>query len=187
MPRVRSPYADPIAHETRIHDALPLVEALSRLFARRYRAERDELVSVGHEAVVHAARSYDARRGVAFSAYAWLRIRFAMLEHVRREAIRRRLEAERGTAVPLDAASPHEPDMVLAETIAGDAPDMVERAVEARHALQLVAALPEREREALTRAVRGEGDAEIAAALGVSPNRAWQLHQRAAQRVRTAA
>jgi RNA polymerase sigma factor (sigma-70 family) len=178
-------YAACSANETRIEHALPAVQKLARIFARRSAVDRDDLVSVGNEAVVRAHLSFDPDRGSDFGAHAWTRVRYAMLEHVRREAIRRRRERERGLIVELDADQA--PAVLgVAETVTTDR-EGVERMFEARDLLRRVARLPGRERDVLVRKLRGEEHAEIAQALGISSSRAWQLRAQAVYRLRETA
>jgi RNA polymerase sigma factor (sigma-70 family) len=49
------------------------------------RVAYEDLVGVGHEALVLAERDFDDAQGVPFEAYARLRIRRAMIDEVRRE------------------------------------------------------------------------------------------------------
>jgi RNA polymerase sigma factor for flagellar operon FliA len=65
---------------------LPLVHSLAHKLAPHLGrgVEHDELVSAGHEGLIQAARRYDPERGVAFSTFAYYRIRGAMFDSVRR-------------------------------------------------------------------------------------------------------
>jgi RNA polymerase sigma factor (sigma-70 family) len=166
-------------NENRILETLPSVQRLARLFSTRYRADADELVSVGHEAVVHADRDFDASRGVTFRAFAWMRAKYAMLEHVRREAIRRRR-----SSLSLDWPSSARGEPMWAQLLDERSTEVL---FDARALLQLLAGLPAREREVVTRHVRGESEHEIASALGISRGRAWQLKAQAVYRLRAAA
>jgi RNA polymerase sigma factor FliA len=74
---------DDVALLVRTH--LPLVGYLVRELAARLPAHiaRDELVSAGHYALVLAARSFDAERGVPFARFAAIRIRGALTDELR--------------------------------------------------------------------------------------------------------
>ena len=52
----------------------------------------DELVALGREGLVHAARRFDPSRGVPFSSYAYHRIRGAIFDGVRRQGWLSRVE-----------------------------------------------------------------------------------------------
>lgn len=69
-----------------VHEALPLVGPVARHLARQLGAfgEIDELEAVGRAALVEIARGFDPVRGI-FSAFARARLRWAMLDSVRRE------------------------------------------------------------------------------------------------------
>lgn len=69
----------------RVGEASHLVDFLARVVSRAtgYR-EAAELASVGREALVDAARAYDRARG-RFEAFAAQRMRWKMIDHVRRE------------------------------------------------------------------------------------------------------
>ena len=70
----------------RFHAELELVEILARQLARRVAASVsvDDLASFGREGLLHAARTFDASRGVPFRRWANLRIRGAMIDGIRR-------------------------------------------------------------------------------------------------------
>lgn len=68
-----------------IRQHLPLVGHIVRETMARVPAHvnRDDLTSAGMAALVQAARSYDAERGVSFSRYASTRVRGAILDELR--------------------------------------------------------------------------------------------------------
>jgi RNA polymerase sigma factor FliA len=68
-----------------VRQHLPLVGHLVRETMSRVPAHvnRDDLTSAGLAALVQAARSYDAERGVSFSRYASTRVRGAILDELR--------------------------------------------------------------------------------------------------------
>lgn len=69
----------------RIEEGLDLVELLARQMRRQFGpyVHVDDLVSQGREALLGAARSYDAVHGLTFRRWANLRIRGAMIDAVR--------------------------------------------------------------------------------------------------------
>jgi RNA polymerase sigma factor FliA len=71
--------------DTLVRQHLPLVGHIVRETMARVPAHvnRDDLTSAGQAALVQAARSYDAERGVSFSRYASTRIRGAILDELR--------------------------------------------------------------------------------------------------------
>lgn len=87
---------------------LPLVRRVAGRIARRLPAhvQLDDLVSAGTEGLVNAARRFDPGKGVAFGAYAEIRIRGAVMDELRLHdfvprSVRRRnraLEAARSQA-----------------------------------------------------------------------------------------
>ena len=67
-------------------EALPLVGPVARQLARQLGAlsEEEELAAVGNVALTEIVRAFDPARGI-FSAFARARLRWAMLDSVRRE------------------------------------------------------------------------------------------------------
>ena len=72
-----------------VERSLHLVDEEARRLARRLAgaqgAQVDDLLGVGHEALVRAAMTYDPARGVPFGAFARTKLRWAMKDHLRRE------------------------------------------------------------------------------------------------------
>jgi RNA polymerase sigma factor for flagellar operon FliA len=64
---------------------LPLVQAIARKVKRTLGAaiELEDLVGYGHKGLVEAAERFDGRAGVAFSTFAYYRIRGAMYDGIR--------------------------------------------------------------------------------------------------------
>jgi RNA polymerase sigma factor for flagellar operon FliA len=77
--------ADPPDIMARFHAELDLVEVVARQVGRMVgrAATLDDLRSFGREGLLHAARSFDASRGVPFRRWANLRIKGAMIDGVR--------------------------------------------------------------------------------------------------------
>lgn len=66
-------------------DHLPLVRRVAGRIARRLprHVQLDDLISAGTEGLVDAAQRFDPEKGVAFSAYAEIRIRGAVMDELR--------------------------------------------------------------------------------------------------------
>ena len=71
--------------EARVREGLPLAAILARQMRRQLGSslDIDELESVGREALLAAAKSFDSDRGVPFRRWANLRMRGAMIDAVR--------------------------------------------------------------------------------------------------------
>jgi len=94
-----SPLRTPAEIAALVEEGRAMVEPLARRVLRQVggRADSDELGSVGRFALVEAARSFDASRS-RFAPYAAQRLKWAMLDHVRRDT-QRRGSARHGTAL----------------------------------------------------------------------------------------
>ncbi|MCU7725071.1 sigma-70 family RNA polymerase sigma factor [Actinoplanes sp. KI2] len=68
-----------------VQDHMPLVGHLVREMLARVpqHVNRDDLMSAGYAALVHAARGFDASRGVPFARFAAARVRGALLDELR--------------------------------------------------------------------------------------------------------
>lgn len=68
-----------------VEQHVPLVHAVARKLKRQIsaRVEVDDLVGYGSKGLLEAAERFDPRHGVAFSTFAYYRIRGAMLDGVR--------------------------------------------------------------------------------------------------------
>ncbi|HEY8484258.1 MAG TPA: FliA/WhiG family RNA polymerase sigma factor [Longimicrobiales bacterium] len=77
---------DPTARDRLLSHHLRLVHHIARQMARGLRldAELDDLVSAGTIGLVKAIENYDPTRGIAFSTFAAVRIRGAILDELRR-------------------------------------------------------------------------------------------------------
>jgi len=71
--------------DTLVREHMPLVGHLVRemLFKVPAHVHRDDLASAGYTALVTAAKSYDAGRGVPFARFAAVRVRGALLDELR--------------------------------------------------------------------------------------------------------
>ena len=71
----------------RFHAELELVEVIANLFIRDYpKANREELVSVGQEALFRASLRFDPTKGASFKTYAGKRVQGSMQDLVRDSA-----------------------------------------------------------------------------------------------------
>jgi RNA polymerase sigma factor for flagellar operon FliA len=152
---------------------------------------REELTSAGLLALVLAARSFDAGRGVPFAPFALIRIRGAVTDELRAmdwasRAVRSRArELDRAAVRSLQALDPEE-DRTLPQ--AGDTPETL---LVKREQLGLlregVAALPARLRSVVERYYFAQHKmADIAADLGVTESRVSQLRAEALGYLRAA-
>jgi RNA polymerase sigma factor FliA len=99
--------------ESRFVDAhRALVCRLARELKQRYRLklELEELVAAGMQGLVEAKRAYEAERGIAFTSFAYYRIRGAILDNARqlgamRRLYRRRLQFEEAANEVLSEAA----------------------------------------------------------------------------------
>ena len=75
-----------LADRDLVRQGLPLVQSVARRIARRLGGfvQVDDLLGIGHVALVEAARSYDPERAT-FAAYAGSKLKWAMLDGLRRE------------------------------------------------------------------------------------------------------
>jgi RNA polymerase sigma factor for flagellar operon FliA len=76
---------DPPEVLARVKEGLDLVDILARQLRRQFgpHVQVDDLASHGREALLAAARTFDAERGVPFRRWANLRVRGAMIDGVR--------------------------------------------------------------------------------------------------------
>jgi RNA polymerase sigma factor for flagellar operon FliA len=83
-PRTKAPADSPEVHD-RVNEGLELVAILARQMRRRLGSslDVDDLMSIGREGLLAAARSFDPERGVPFRRWANLRIRGFMIDAVR--------------------------------------------------------------------------------------------------------
>lgn len=86
IPRAYTESAGQANTEKLILDHLPLVKHIVQKIVARLpsRQDFDDLVSAGTVALVRAAQQYDVSRDNAFSTYAFLRIRGAVIDELRR-------------------------------------------------------------------------------------------------------
>lgn len=82
-----STFADDGARDALLHENLSLVHHVARQLSKSLAVEADfdELVSAGTIGLMTALKSFDAKRGLAFSTFAVPRIRGSILDELRRQ------------------------------------------------------------------------------------------------------
>ena len=186
------------------------VKAAARRLARRSGSpvEVDELVALGSEGLVEAARSFDPTRGVPFGAYARVRVQGAMLDGLRAlaplpRALHRARLAGAETGRPQGAEARHHARFAAAQSdgllfeaaLSGDgpiaaSPDVGPEVLAARGQLRRLVAralaeLPAAEGELVRRhALEEQPLARAAASLGLAEASAARLYRRALLRLR---
>lgn len=156
---------------------LPLVDRCARRF-RGYGEPHDDLVQAGRIGLIHAARRYDAARGVPFAAYAAQTVLGEMRHHLRDRTSQ--LSGTRGAL-----AAPRTVELSDVDTTdAGPATayEQVEQRVALLPHLEL---LPAEERQVLVlRFVDNLTQDAVATALGVSQSHVSRVQARALARLR---
>jgi RNA polymerase sigma factor (sigma-70 family) len=160
---------------------------LSRREAARWRhtpLEQEDLVAEGYVGLARAARRYDPSLRVPFAAFARHFVRGAILDVVRTRARRQRLED--GSFVDVvgfdDLGSDDGVSNAYDPTDPGPTPHDT---IESLDKLRVIGTLPDRERVAVVRTlVHGDAADEVAADLGVSPDRVYALVHTGTARLR---
>ena len=138
-------------------------------------AEVDELISVGTIGLIEAIDRYDPGRGVPLASFAYPRIKGAIIDEGRRQALARL----GSNLVSLHQApvgdAGVEPDLELVDASADPTSPAPLVHVELSELLNAVRRLPPRERGIIALHVKGFTVAEIAGLEGCSPSRASQL------------
>lgn len=155
---------------------LPLVDRCARRF-HGWGEPHDDLVQAGRLGLLHAARRYDAARGVPFAAYAVPTVLGEMRHHLRDRSsvIRGPRGAQRPAVEELEEGWAADPE-----------PGAAYERVELRHLLlPQLELLPEVERTVLRLCfLEGFTQAAVAARLGVSQAQVSRLQARALSRLR---
>lgn len=88
----------------RVREGMPVLEFVARRMARRVGGELsvDDLIALGQPALLEVARTFDPNRA-KFSTYAALKVKWAMLDGIRREASFGRSAAARAFALAASA------------------------------------------------------------------------------------
>jgi len=149
--------------------------------------------AVGYEALCRAAQTYNPERGVAFSTWAYHRIRGAVRDEQRRLRIVSRAHGVRPRPLSLDLPVPDGEGgtIVLGGTLRDPAPSVAQQVEDAEAPARAAALLgcigdPRTRRVAVAIVFGGRRQQELARTLGVTPGRVSQLWQRARQQVRGA-
>jgi RNA polymerase sigma factor (sigma-70 family) len=162
--------ADAARREALIVDNLPLVRAAARRLVAQLAPcyELDDLISEGVIGLMRAVESFDASKNVPFEAWALIKIRGQMLQHIRDERKRHHEELFEST---LERQSYDPVPALDAEA---------SRTAIMAHVLAAAAQLPDREQEILERLYfDSEGLRAIGEALGVGKAYACRLHRKA--------
>lgn len=173
---------------------LPLVERVAKRVARRLprSVPLDDLVGAGSLGLIDAVKRFDPARAPSFSAYAELRIRGAILDHLRAldwlprsmRASVKRGESDAAVIAIDDRAGPGCDGFAANQP---SAPTMLEQREVRERLSAAIAALPERTRRVLALYYVDELTLkEVGQVLGVTESRACQLHGEAVLRLKGA-
>jgi RNA polymerase sigma factor (sigma-70 family) len=169
--------------DTLVEQALHLPRREARRWAHTP-LEQEDLVADGNLALAKAAKRYDPSYGVPFPAFATPYVRGAIADTVRSRARRNTLGDGRWVdVVGFPALTANAPtDRGYEPPDPGPTPHDT---VENLDRLRVLGTIPERERIALIRTmVDGDTAADVAKALGVSPDRVYTLVHNGSTRVR---
>jgi RNA polymerase sigma factor for flagellar operon FliA len=88
----------------RVREGLPVLEFVARRLAKRLGGDvpLDDLMALGHPALLEVARTFDPNRS-KFSTFAALKVKWAILDGLRREAMFGRCAAARAIALAASA------------------------------------------------------------------------------------
>jgi RNA polymerase sigma-B factor len=163
--------------EALVLEHLPLVDRCARRF-RGWDEPVDDLVQAGRIGLLHAARRYDATRGIPFAAYAVPTVLGAMRHHLRdRTSL---LAGTRGASTTPRTVELGDP--ATADAAPAAAFELVEQRVAL---LPQLACLPRFEQQVLVlRFVDGLSQDAAAAELGVSQAHVSRVQARALARLR---
>jgi len=143
--------------------------------------EQEDLVADGALGLVRAAKRFDPRRGIPFSAFALLYVRGAILETIRSRT-RRNVLADGAFAQVVSIDETHD-DGELAREPVDPKPSPAEMVVHYDQ-LRLIAGIPAKERYVLLRTqVDGAPAEEVADELGVSVDRVYALASNGSRRL----
>lgn len=172
---------------------LPLVERVAKRVARRLPANvsLDDLVGAGSVGLIDAVKRFDPARAPSFAAYAELRIRGAILDHLRSvDWLPRSMRAsvKRGESESAVVSVDDHTIGFEAFADAGPSPSMAFEQRERQAGLAAaITQLPERSRRVLALYYIDELTLkEIGEVLGVTESRVCQLHSEAVQRLKDA-
>ena len=160
---------------------MPLVGHLVREMLTRVPAHvnRDDLLSAGYAALVHAARGYDDERGVPFARFAAARVRGALLDELRGLDWASRSVRQRAVVFSLQGFATVGADDMVTEPGAGPE-ELLIRRERLGYLRDAIDALPERLRAVVQGYFFEERPmARIAEELGVTESRVSQLRAEA--------
>ena len=161
-----------------------VVPYLLRILPIPSSVDRDDLESIGYEALCRAAARWRRGGGATERTYAIHYCRWAIISAIR--------VAPGGSRSRPSAVSFWEPvggefdDLVLADILAGPGEEALFREVQRRALYDGIAALPDRMRTVVVSRLQGDQFREIARQLGVSDSRAKQIEDQAIDRLRGA-
>ena len=163
---------------------LPLVRSVASQF-RVPAADVDDLCSAGTIGLIEAADRYDGGRGVPFGAFAYQRIRGAIIDELRRACAPGRTLVREHDPYPvaLDAPLTRSDEATLLDVTANPRSPDPSTCAELEELLAAIEALPAREREMLALNTAGHTVREIAEIYGCTSARASQLLSRARDRL----
>jgi RNA polymerase sigma factor (sigma-70 family) len=162
--------------ENRVVRHLPLVRSIANgLCANAPRVEIDDLVSAGTVGLIEAVERYDQKRGVPFASYAYIRIRGAIIDEIRRVVAPSDPGDVASEPLSLEAPILAESSLTLMDVTIDPLASEPQQAAELSDLFEAIRHLPLREREMLGRSAAGHTVAEIAGFYGCSESRASQL------------
>ena len=170
---------------------LELAERCARHVHRQMRiqAPLEDLVQIGREQLVLAAACYRVEHRVRFEAFAWPKVRFGIIDELRRQRVLRRVagdgtvQAPNPTMFSLDRPIEGTDDAQFADLVVDEHTADPVISAEAHDLLDRIAALPARLRFVLLARLEGYEQPEIAELLKVSASRVAQLEQTARTRI----
>jgi RNA polymerase sigma factor (sigma-70 family) len=163
---------------------VPLVRSIAwRLRRQVPQLEADDLVSAGMIGLIEAFHRFDDGRGVSFGAFAYPRIRGAILDEARRAVASPSSEAAGPVSLD-DCVTADEGALRLVEVTPDPSAPGPEPRAELAELLAAFDELPTREREMLRLETTGFSVTEIATAHRCSVSRASQLLSQARVRLR---
>ncbi|MBI1945889.1 MAG: sigma-70 family RNA polymerase sigma factor [Deltaproteobacteria bacterium] len=173
---------------------LPLVERVAKRVARRLprSVALDDLVGAGSLGLIDAVKRFDPARAPSFSAYAELRIRGAILDHLRAldwlpRSMRASVKRGESDAAVLSIDDRRGPGCDGFAANQPSASTVLEQREQRDRLSAAIAALPERTRRVLGLYYVDELTLkEVGQVLGVTESRACQLHGEAVLRLRGA-
>lgn len=176
--------------DKRVLRHLPLVRNIAnRMRPRGAQVEVDDLVSAGTIGLIEAVDRYDAKLGVPFASFAYLRIKGAMIDEMPRLVASKTSPDASSEPLSLDAPIIQEQNLTLMDVTVDRLAREPQRGAELSELLEAVRRLPRREREMLGLSAAGHTVTEIAQLYGCSQSLASQLLMQARFRLeeRTAA